>query len=76
MALVTIYACITAFQNRWYSASFKKFITSQFGEDAYRVGNETGGMSGDLPGFMKREAAEPDAPAVADTTKEETKVAV
>jgi hypothetical protein len=63
-------------KNRWYSASFKKFITSQFGEDAYRVGNETGGMSGDLPGFMKREAAEPDAPAVADTTKEETKVAV
>ena len=27
-------------KNRWYSASFKKFITKELGPDAYRLGNE------------------------------------
>ena len=38
-------------KNRWYSATFKKFVTSEFGPDAYRIGNEQGGLGGDLPGF-------------------------
>jgi len=27
-------------KNRWYSASFKKFIAKEFGPDAYRIGND------------------------------------
>ncbi|KAL7506907.1 hypothetical protein ACHAXN_009752 [Cyclotella atomus] len=40
-------------KNRWYSASFKKFITAEFGPDAYRIGNEQGGTGVDLPGFVQ-----------------------
>lgn len=29
-------------KNRWYSASFKKFIAKEFGPDAYRLANEVG----------------------------------
>jgi hypothetical protein len=32
-------------KNRWYSASFKKFIAKEFGPDAYRLANEVGGVS-------------------------------
>lgn len=32
-------------KNRWYSASFKKFIAKEFGPDAYRLANEIGGAS-------------------------------
>jgi hypothetical protein len=32
-------------KNRWYSASFKKFIAKEFGPDAYRLANEVGGTS-------------------------------
>lgn len=32
-------------KNRWYSASFKRFIAKQFGPDAYRIGNG-GGSTG------------------------------
>ena len=34
-------------KNRWYSASFKKFIAKEFGPDAYRVGNDGGGAAVD-----------------------------
>ncbi|KAL7532960.1 hypothetical protein ACHAXR_008427 [Thalassiosira sp. AJA248-18] len=33
-------------KNRWYSASFKKFISKEFGPDAYRVGNDNAGHGG------------------------------
>lgn len=31
-------------KNRWYSASFKKFIAKEFGPDAYRAGNDAVGV--------------------------------
>lgn len=33
-------------KNRWYSASFKKFIAKEFGPDAYRIGNDNAGSGG------------------------------
>lgn len=36
-------------KNRWYSASFKKFIANEFGPDAY-----TGGKGGDSPEKLKK----------------------
>lgn len=33
-------------KNRWYSASFKKFIAKEFGPEAYKIGNESAGTGG------------------------------
>jgi len=67
-------------KNRWYSATFKKFITAEFGPDAYRTGNDQGGLGDDLPGFgatqglTKTESApsvdEPKADVSPDADKE------
>ncbi|KAL7553436.1 hypothetical protein ACHAWF_016713 [Thalassiosira exigua] len=35
-------------KNRWYSASFKKFIAKEFGEEAYRLGNDNAGAGGSV----------------------------
>jgi hypothetical protein len=38
-------------QNRWYSSSFKKFVTEEFGPDAYNSsGKDQSGIGDDLPG--------------------------
>ena len=37
-------------KNRWYSASFKKFIAKEFGPDAYSIGNENPGCGGRIDG--------------------------
>lgn len=45
-------------KNRWYSASFKKFIANEFGPDAYSGGKSTGGKKDDK-GKSKKEKAGP-----------------
>lgn len=52
-------------KNRWYSASFKKFITNEFGADAY-----SGGKAKNSPRKRKDKPASPtkrDRPAVPET---------
>jgi hypothetical protein len=36
-------------KNRWYSASFKKFVAAEFGKDAYKQVNEKGGEDSRSP---------------------------
>ena len=44
-------------KNRWYSASFKKFITNEFGPDAYSGGKSSGSKkAGDSPSKKKRDS--------------------
>jgi len=57
-------------KNRWYSASFKKFITGEFGPDAYRIGNEQGGLGVDLPGFRATTQEGKDEPSEDDKESE------
>jgi hypothetical protein len=45
-------------KNRWYSASFKKFIANEFGPEAYSGGGKAGGAKKDKKGKKKELKAE------------------
>jgi hypothetical protein len=55
-------------KNRWYSASFKKFITNEFGSEAYSGGKISSSMKKDSPSKKKKDSR-PGSAASSSPTK-------
>jgi Myb-like DNA-binding domain len=51
-------------KNRWYSASFKKFISNEFGQDAYSGGKSSKGKDGSNKKKTKKDEDDPATHAV------------